>query len=81
MPPSSISSSPSETLHTLLQALIPLTAEDYEAFAAALHPLTLEKREWLLRERPELVQRVSQRLLASHLGIKPESLSWIRGRS
>ncbi|WP_310390956.1 Crp/Fnr family transcriptional regulator [Hymenobacter sp.] len=36
--------------------------------------------ERLLRERPQLVQRVSQRLLATYLGIKPESLSRIRGR-
>ncbi|MEK6480527.1 hypothetical protein WJR50_23490 [Catalinimonas sp. 4WD22] len=33
----------------------------------------------LLSERPELVQRVPQYLLASFLGLKPESLSRIRG--
>lgn len=34
----------------------------------------------LLKERPGLVQRVPQYMLASYLGIKPESLSRIRKR-
>ena len=34
----------------------------------------------LLKERPELIQRVPQYQLASYLGIKPESLSRIRRR-
>ena len=34
----------------------------------------------LLRNRPELIQRVPQHHLASYLGIKPESLSRIRKR-
>ena len=34
----------------------------------------------LLRERPDLIQRVPQYMLASYLGIKPESLSRIRKR-
>jgi CRP-like cAMP-binding protein len=49
--------------------------------AALLNQTPAERYEQLLRTRPELVQRVSQRLLATYLGIKPESLSRIRGRS
>ena len=34
----------------------------------------------LLQERPDLIQRVPQHQLASFLGIKPQSLSRLRGR-
>lgn len=34
--------------------------------------------ERLLKERPELLQRVPQKYIAAYLGIKPESLSRIR---
>ncbi|WP_128543218.1 Crp/Fnr family transcriptional regulator [Larkinella soli] len=34
----------------------------------------------LLQKRPDLIQRVPQRQLASYLGIKPESLSRLRAR-
>ena len=34
----------------------------------------------LLKERPDLIQRVPQYQLASYLGIQPESLSRIRRR-
>ena len=48
--------------------------------AGLLNQTPTERYEQLVRERPELVQRVSQRLIATYLGIKPESLSRIRGR-
>lgn len=34
----------------------------------------------LIKQRPELVQRIAQHYIASYLGIKPESLSRIRKR-
>lgn len=34
----------------------------------------------LMKERPDLIQRVPQYQLASYLGIKPESLSRLRAR-
>ena len=39
-----------------------------------------ERYEHLLRTRPDLIQRVPQYIIASYLGIKPESLSRIRKR-
>lgn len=43
--------------------------------------LTPEKRyEQLSKDRPDLIQRIPQYLIASYLGIKPESLSRIRKR-
>ena len=49
--------------------------------ASLLNQTPTERYEQLVRDRPDLVQRVSQRLLATYLGIKPESLSRIRGRA
>jgi CRP-like cAMP-binding protein len=47
----------------------------------ALLNLTPEERYLrLLRERPKVVARVPQHYIASHLGLKPESLSRIRKR-
>ena len=34
----------------------------------------------LLRANPELIQRVSQRHIATYLGVKPESLSRMRAQ-
>jgi CRP-like cAMP-binding protein len=53
--------------------------EDYSRlFVAYLHTTPRERYDALLRERPDLVQRVPQRYLASYLGITPVSLSRIR---
>jgi CRP-like cAMP-binding protein len=38
----------------------------------------LEKYRFLFKERPQLIQRVPQYLLASYLGIAPETLSRVR---
>lgn len=44
--------------------------------------LTAEERyENLLRNKPELLQRISQKHIASYLGITPQSLSRIRKKS
>ncbi len=48
--------------------------------AALLTASPAQRYAQLLRERPEVVQRVSQRLIATYLGITPESLSRIRAR-
>lgn len=48
--------------------------------AALLSQSPAERYAQLVRARPGVVQRVSQRLIASYLGVKPESLSRIRGR-
>ena len=38
----------------------------------------IEKYEFIFRERPELIQSVPQHLLASYLGLAPETLSRVR---
>jgi CRP-like cAMP-binding protein len=51
------------------------------AHSAELLNLTAEERYLrLVAERPKVVQRVPQHLIASYLGVKPESLSRIRRR-
>jgi CRP-like cAMP-binding protein len=51
------------------------------AHSAELLNLTPEERYLrLVAERPKVVQRVPQHLIASYLGVKPESLSRIRKR-
>ena len=53
----------------------------YQASFADYRTTSAEERYLkLLKERPELIQRVPQYQLASYLGIKPESLSRIRKR-
>ena len=53
----------------------------YQASLAEYRTTSAEERYLkLLKERPELIQRVPQYQLASYLGIKPESLSRIRRR-
>ncbi|WP_345109350.1 Crp/Fnr family transcriptional regulator [Hymenobacter algoricola] len=48
--------------------------------AALLNQTPAERYAQLVRDRPQVVQRVSQRLIATYLGVKPESLSRIRAR-
>ena len=51
-----------------------------DAFAGFITSSPEQRYLNLLNERPDLVQRVPQRLLASYLGMTPESLSRIRKR-
>ena len=44
------------------------------------HRLPAERYAWLAENRPELVERVPQKYIASFLGMTPVSLSRIRGR-
>ena len=54
---------------------------DYQSALADYKTATAEDRYLkLLKEQPELIQRVPQYQLANYLGIKPESLSRIRKR-
>ena len=48
--------------------------------AGLLNQTPTERYAQLVRNRPHVVQRVSQRIIATYLGIKPESLSRIRAR-
>lgn len=40
----------------------------------------IQRYEKLIKERPELIQKVPQKYLASLIGITPESLSRIRSK-
>jgi CRP-like cAMP-binding protein len=51
-----------------------------DAFAGFITSSPEQRYLNLLNERPDLIQRVPQRLLASYLGMTPESLSRIRKR-
>ncbi|RYU97636.1 Crp/Fnr family transcriptional regulator [Emticicia agri] len=51
-----------------------------EAFATFIASSAEERYLLLLKNRPDLLQRVPQHQIASYLGIKPESLSRIRKR-
>ncbi|GAA5224780.1 Crp/Fnr family transcriptional regulator [Membranihabitans marinus] len=61
-----------------------LTEQDFvdsqEAFAKFVKSTPEERYKDLLKNRPDLINRVPQYQLASYLGIKPESLSRIRKR-
>ena len=57
------------------------TIENYQSLFADFKLSSAEERYLkLLKERPELIQRVPQYQLASYLGVQPESLSRIRKR-
>lgn len=62
-----------------------MVAQDFGQLQAQLSSflsLSPEKRyAWLLNNRPELLSRVPQHMLASYLGITPESFSRIKKRA
>jgi CRP-like cAMP-binding protein len=67
-----------ETLCKVLsEELLAKERVDFDAFKTSSPE---ERYLNLLRTRPDLVQRVPQHQLASFLGIKPQSLSRLRGR-
>lgn len=55
-------------------------AKQQEALAKHVISCPEERYLHLLNDRPDLLQRVPQYLLASYLGVKPESLSRIKKR-
>jgi CRP-like cAMP-binding protein len=71
-------------LETLMPAASEMTSKmmsDYQSSILDFKTTSAEERYLKLRkERPDLIQRIPQYLLASYLGIKPESLSRIRRR-
>lgn len=72
--------------HPELQAMTRfMVAQDFgqlQSQLASFLSLSPEKRYlWLLENRPQLLDRVPQHMLASYLGITPESFSRIKKRS
>ena len=62
---------------TLSEELLAKQRIDFDEFKTS----SAEQRYLnLLQKRPDLIQRVPQHQLASYLGIKPQSLSRLRGR-
>ncbi|GAB4412674.1 MAG: Crp/Fnr family transcriptional regulator [Bacteroidia bacterium] len=57
-----------------------LLVQQQVSFDRFRHATPAERYQDLLRQRPDLVQRVPQHQLASYLGIQPETLSRIRRR-
>lgn len=76
------------TLHTLIPSWAVLRAALLEESYREIEALSNQRRHLspadyyakLQKERPDLLQRLTQRQLASYLGIAPQSLSRIRGR-
>jgi CRP-like cAMP-binding protein len=67
-----------ETLTRILSEKI--LSENQDSFSRFKLQSPTERYQTLLREKPDLVQRVPQYQLAGYLGIKPETLSRIRRR-
>ncbi len=57
-----------------------ILSENQNSFSRFKLQSPTERYQTLLREKPDLVQRVPQYQLAGYLGIKPETLSRIRRR-
>jgi len=71
--------------HAQLESMVRLMMEEYLArmqreFAAFIAAAPEERYRKMLRERPNLTERVPQHQLASYLGMTPESLSRIKKR-
>ena len=68
-------------LESVAQMVMERVFAEYRRSVAAYRAETPEQRyERLLRERPDVFQRVAQYHIASYIGVKPESLSRIRKR-
>ncbi len=69
---------------TLKDGLLGLMMQRMESYAqlflSQIKDTPRERYEALVRERPDLIQRVPQHYIASYLGITPVSLSRIRSR-
>lgn len=52
----------------------------YNLYKMKTNEVPVERYLNLLKQRPEVVERIPQHYIASYLGITPESLSRIRGR-
>lgn len=57
-----------------------MLGENQEKMSTFIHSTPKERYLSLIKNRPDLIQRVPQHQLASYLGIKPETLSRIRKR-
>jgi len=68
-------------LESLTRALVEaIMSKQQDSFAEFKMASPEERYLNMLKERPDLLQRVPQHQIASYLGIKPESLSRIRKR-
>ena len=68
-------------LQTLFRSIMEKEIGEYQDTLTTYITETPEQRYLkLLKNRPELIQRVPQHQLASYIGVKPESLSRIRKR-
>jgi len=57
-----------------------IIAQQQKSFIQFKTSTPAERYQYLIKTRPDLIQRVPQHQIASYLGIKPESLSRIRKR-
>jgi CRP-like cAMP-binding protein len=68
-------------LESVCRAQLEVKLGEYqEKIAVYLYSTPQERYLYLVKNRPELLERVPQYQLASYIGVTPESLSRIRGR-